>query len=206
MAGEPWGGEFMLELWLGCKVPYTEGHNYFVNNSYTEDRLPAATITTREEFDTVFGLSLIHISWYRTRLDREIAARPGLVRASEGQSDPGFEPDLARTFSRGRTEYFFDGRRARVSTPDTPKAVGGFVCRVARSGPGWFELQGGEAFAPGDGICFMYGGRLAGTNVNGTEAVSYTHLDVYKRQHRSSPGRYLVSGRAGRAGCRLSAV
>ena len=55
MAGEPWGGEFMLELWLGCKVPYTEGHNYFVNNSYTEDRLPAATITTREEFDTVFG-------------------------------------------------------------------------------------------------------------------------------------------------------
>ena len=96
------------------------------------------------------------VAWYRTRLDREIAARPGLVRASEGQSDPGFEPDLARTFSRGRTEYFFDGRRARVSTPDTPKAVGGFVCRVARS-------------APGDGICFMYGGRLAGTNVNGTE-------------------------------------
>ena len=109
------------------------------------------------------------VAWYRTRLDREIAARPGLVRASEGQSDPGFKPDLARTFSRGRTEYFFDGRRAGVSTPDTPKAVGGFVCRVARSGPGWFEPQGGEAFAPGDGICFMYGGRLAGTNVNGTE-------------------------------------
>ena len=109
------------------------------------------------------------VAWYRTRLAREIAARPGLVRASEGQSDPGFEPDLARTFSRGRTEYFFDGRRAGVSTPDTPKAVGGFVCRVARSGPGWFEPQGGEAFAPGDGICFMYGGRLAGTNVNGTE-------------------------------------
>lgn len=109
------------------------------------------------------------VAWYRTRLDREIAARPGLVRASEGQSDPGFEPDLARTFSRGRTEYFFDGGRAGVSTPDTPKAVGGFVCRVACSGPGWFEPQGGEAFAPGDGICFMYGGRLAGTNVNGTE-------------------------------------
>ena len=55
------------------------------------------------------------VAWYRTRLDREIAARPGLVRASEGQSDPGFEPDLARTFSRGRTEYFFDGRRAGYS-------------------------------------------------------------------------------------------
>ena len=109
------------------------------------------------------------VAWYRTRLDREIAARPGLVRASEGQSDPGFEPDLARTFSRGRTEYFSDGRGVGVTTPDTPKPGGGFVCRVARSGPGWFEPQGGEAFAPGDGICFMYGGRLAGTNVNGTE-------------------------------------
>ena len=59
MAGEPWGGEFMLELWLGCKVPYTEGHNYFVNNSYTEDRLPAATITTREEFDTQYVIAVI---------------------------------------------------------------------------------------------------------------------------------------------------
>lgn len=55
MAGEPWGGEFMLELWLGCKVPYTVGRNYFVNNSYTADRLPAATITTQGEFDAVFG-------------------------------------------------------------------------------------------------------------------------------------------------------
>ena len=109
------------------------------------------------------------VAWYRARLDREITARPGLVRASEGRSEPGFEPDLVRTFSRGRTEYFFDGRRAGVSTPDTPKAVGSFVCLVARSGPGWFEPQGGEVFASGDGICFMYGGRLAGTNVNGTE-------------------------------------
>lgn len=55
MAGEPWGGEFMLELWLGCKVPYTEGHNYFVNNSYTEDPAPAAHHHHAREFDTVFG-------------------------------------------------------------------------------------------------------------------------------------------------------
>lgn len=109
------------------------------------------------------------IAWYRTRLDREIAARPGLTRASEGRSVSGFEPDIARTFSRGHTEYFFDGRRAGVSTPDTPKAVGSLVCRVARSGAGWFEPQGEGEFVPGDGICFLYGGGLSGTNVNGVQ-------------------------------------
>lgn len=55
MVGEPWGGEFVLDLRLGCTVPYTVGRNYFVKNSYTADGLPSATITTREQFDAVFG-------------------------------------------------------------------------------------------------------------------------------------------------------
>lgn len=109
------------------------------------------------------------VAWYRQRLDAELARRPGLVRSSKGKSDVGFRPDIVRTFSRGRTEYFFDGRRAGVSTPDTPKAVGSLVCRVARSGPGWFEAPDTASFVPGDGICFLYGGVLTGTRVNGTE-------------------------------------
>lgn len=108
------------------------------------------------------------VAWYRRCLDEAMAPR-GLSRSSAGVSDPGFEPDIARTFSRGRTEYFFDGRRRGVSTPDTPKAVGRSVGRVSRTGKGWFELDGRETLTPGDGICWLAGDELTGTNVNRVE-------------------------------------
>lgn len=108
------------------------------------------------------------VAWYRRRLDEAMQQR-GLSRSSAGVSEAGFEPDIARTFSRGRTEYFFDGRRSGVSTPDTPKAVGQSVGRVTRTGRGWFELDGRETLAAGDGVCFLIGDELTGTNVNRVE-------------------------------------
>lgn len=55
MAGEPWGGDFYLELYLGTKIPYTVGSNYFVRNDYDAERLPSPVIRTQEQFDSVFG-------------------------------------------------------------------------------------------------------------------------------------------------------
>lgn len=109
------------------------------------------------------------VSWYRRRLDDEIGAREGLRRASVGKSRVQFEPDITRTFSRGYTQYYFDGRCAGAATPDSPKAKGAFAGTVVRSGSGWVELRGPAALSSGDGICFMVAGELAGTNVNEVE-------------------------------------
>lgn len=54
MAGEPWGGDFFLELFLGTKIPYTLGRNYFVRNDYEAERLSSPVIATQEQFDAVF--------------------------------------------------------------------------------------------------------------------------------------------------------
>ena len=119
------------------------------------------------------------VAWYRRRIDRALALRPHLVRASSGHSDIGFEPDISKTFSRGWTEYYFGGRRAGVSTPDTPKATGSMVGRVVRSGDGWFETDGHIQLAAGDGLCFMYGGELSGTNVNKIDGARiYTNRNI----------------------------
>lgn len=109
------------------------------------------------------------VSWYRQRLDEEIALRAGVVRASAGRSFVDFVPDLSKTFSRRYTEYFYGGVGAGVSTPDTPKAVGESMNRVVRVGDGWIECDGCHTFTPGDGVCALIEGELCGTNINRVE-------------------------------------
>jgi putative protease len=120
------------------------------------------------------------VSHYRRRLDAELARRPHLVRASVGASVPDFEPDPARSFTRGATDYFFRGATPglRVASMDTPKAMGERIGRVVqtgceRTGNRYFTLEGGaearHTLAPGDGICYMAGGELRGTAVGRVE-------------------------------------
>lgn len=65
-------------------------------------------------------------AYYRRELDKLIAAR-GLARASYGASSVHFTPDPARTFNRGRTEYYLDGDCGDASSPaaDAPRVAGG---------------------------------------------------------------------------------
>lgn len=109
------------------------------------------------------------VAHYRRAVDEAIAARPGLCRASAGESMPDFRPDPAKSFTRGATDYFLAGRRAGVASFDTPKAVGECVGRVARVEGRTFLLDGAAELAPGDGVCFRTGDGLAGTSVNAVE-------------------------------------
>lgn len=109
------------------------------------------------------------VNWYRRRIDEELLLRKGLVRSSAGESVTDFVPDITKTFSRGRTEYFYCGRRAGVSSPDTPKAVGAEAGRITKIGNGWIETDSRDTFSPGDGICCISGGALSGTNINRVE-------------------------------------
>ena len=106
------------------------------------------------------------VAYYRHKLDRQLELRNGLKRSSEGVSQIPFLPDISKSFSRGFTQYFIDGRRAGVSDPSSPKSKGVFAGRVAKSGTSWFELDRNSDFAPGDGIAFMLNGALSGANVN----------------------------------------
>ena len=105
------------------------------------------------------------VAYYRLRIDEALAARPELVRASFGRSQADFTPDPSKSFTRGESEYMFDGRRAGVASFDTPKSVGEAVGRVVEVTKSSFTLDRDNDLASGDGICF--GG--AGTNVNAVD-------------------------------------
>ena len=109
------------------------------------------------------------VSYYREQIDRALAVRPDFCRASVGESIPDFRPDPSKSFTRGESEYFFDGRRAGVASFDTPKAVGEFIGRVVRVDARGFQLDTQHDLASGDGICFLTTGGLVGTNVNAVD-------------------------------------
>ena len=77
---------------------------------------------------------------YSKALDELVAKNPDKYsRVSFGRVTGGFVPDLGKTFNRGYTDLFIDGRRGRWSSMDAPKSVGeeiGTVVRIVPSGMG----------------------------------------------------------------------
>jgi putative protease len=100
------------------------------------------------------------VAHYRRLLDR------CADRASYGVSRVDFASDPSRSFTRGATEYYLDGRASGAASFRTPKAVGRFIGKIGRVGEDFFDLDGSEPLAAGDGICF---GGASGTNINRTE-------------------------------------
>ena len=109
------------------------------------------------------------VSLYRQLLDREIAKRNDVERSSVGRSTIEFEPNAARTFTRGAGEYFFDGKRRGVASFDTPKAMGEHIGKVVKTDRRGIVLDRKHDLTTGDGVCFISNGSLVGTNVVGVE-------------------------------------
>lgn len=74
---------------------------------------------------------------YSLALDELVAANPEkLRRVSFGRSEGGFTPDLAKTFNRGYTQLFLDGKRSgNWSSMDAPKSIGEEVGTVVSISP-----------------------------------------------------------------------
>lgn len=74
---------------------------------------------------------------YSLALDELVAANPEkLRRVSFGRSEGGFTPDLAKTFNRGYTQLFLDGKRSGSwSSMDAPKSIGEEVGTVVSIAP-----------------------------------------------------------------------
>jgi len=106
---------------------------------------------------------------YSLALDALVAAHPDRYRrASFGRVTGGFSPAVERTFNRGYTELWLDGRRGRWSSMDAPKSMGeyvGTVRTVRRAGPACelrLALAGGVQLHNGDGFAFAGRGGVIG--------------------------------------------
>ena len=101
---------------------------------------------------------------YSKALDALVEKFPDRYRrASFGHVRGGFEPDLNKTFNRGYTELFIDGKRGRWASLDAPKSIGEPVGKVLKIHPAGKQrdceiiLSGtsGQKLCNGDGFSFV---------------------------------------------------
>lgn len=111
------------------------------------------------------------VAAYSKKINEFIAQHPGkYYRSSYGHVSYNFEPHIEKTFNRGFTHYFLEGRRDDISSFDTPKAMGEYVGYVKEIRRGSLNVAGTATFANGDGLCFFNEDKkLEGFRVNRAE-------------------------------------
>ncbi|MCH7344963.1 U32 family peptidase [Pelomonas sp. CA6] len=95
---------------------------------------------------------------YRRLLDELLAQRPDLARASSGHTRLLFTPDPERSFNRGSTDYFVNGRKDDIGAFDTPKHAGLPLGYVTKTAADHFELaldDGVAALNNGDALTYF---------------------------------------------------
>lgn len=111
------------------------------------------------------------VATYSEALNAYIAKHTGkYCRSSYGRCTYTFTPALEKTFNRGFTHYFFNGRQKDISSFNTPKAMGEYVGYVKEIRRGSFNVAGTAMFANGDGLCFFNRQKkLEGFRINRVE-------------------------------------
>ena len=117
---------------------------------------------------------------YSIALDELIARNPETYcRASFGAVRGGFVPDLDKTFNRGYTTWWLDGKRDRWSSMDAPKSMGEYIGTVASVRPAQGGVQvsvrpdrPGLALSNGDGFAFVDGSAVRGFRADRCEGLS----------------------------------
>lgn len=109
-------------------------------------------------------------AYYRQRLDAVLEGRSDATRASFGKSTYTFEPNPEKTFHRGKTDYFLQGKRTLINQPDTPKSIGEYIGEVKKIGARFVELDRAAELHNGDGLCFTTpSGEFTGMRINKVE-------------------------------------
>ena len=94
-------------------------------------------------------------AYYRQKLDKIINHRSDLEQASRGHCTYGFEINPEKSFNRGFTDYFINGRQKGIGSPFTPKSMGEYIGEVSWCNPLRMEIDTDKTLHNGDGLCFL---------------------------------------------------
>ena len=114
------------------------------------------------------------VAYYRNELDKFSE------RTSSGTVFLDFEPDVSKSFNRGFTDYFLDGRKECFNFA-TPKSMGEKLGKITAIGKNYFEIN--AQINPQDGLCYFIEGQLKGCLVNKVEGIKVypNKMDNFKK-------------------------
>jgi collagenase-like PrtC family protease len=117
--------------------------------------------------------------WYRQQLDAVIAKKQGVCKSSSGRTIFDFTPDVNKTFNRGYTNYFIQGRISDIASINTPKSLGKPIGIVKAIYTKHFTIDTHEVINNGDGLCFIAENQtLEGFRVNRAEGNNLYPLEM----------------------------
>ena len=94
-------------------------------------------------------------AFYRQKLDEIISRRLDLEQASYGHCNYTFDINPEKSFNRGFTDYFINGRQKGIGSPFTPKSMGEYIGEVSWCNPLRMEIDTDKTLHNGDGLCFL---------------------------------------------------
>ena len=94
-------------------------------------------------------------AFYRQKLDEIFNRRADLAQASRGHCQYNFEINPEKSFNRGFTDFFINGRQKGIDSPFTPKSMGEYIGEVAWCNPLRMEIKTDKVLHNGDGLCFL---------------------------------------------------
>lgn len=154
-----------------CRLPYdletTDGqilaqHQHLLslkdlNLSHRLQDLAAAGITSFKIEGRLKDIGYVKnvTAHYRQQLDALINENPHYGRSSSGSSNTTFTPSPEKSFSRGFSTYFLDGRHKGIWSLHTPKSMGEKIGKVIQVNKDHVVLENGQLLSNGDGLCFL---------------------------------------------------
>ncbi len=106
------------------------------------------------------------VAHYRSEIDKILERKNGYYKISSGSSLFHFIPNPEKSFNRGFTNYFIEGRKGTVIQTVSPKSMGEFIGEIVCKSGKRFTVDTTKAFHNGDGICFVnQSGEFTGTSV-----------------------------------------
>jgi putative protease len=110
-------------------------------------------------------------AYYRKKIDEILAKRDEFKRPSFGNSIYFFDPVPEKSFNRGFTTYFLNGRNKDITAFDSPKSLGEVIGKVKDIKGKTIVVAGHKQLNNGDGLAFFNKqDELEGFRVNRVEA------------------------------------
>lgn len=108
-------------------------------------------------------------AYYRKILDNIFEQRTEYTANSIGKCSFTFEPDPEKSFNRGFTDYFLNGRKPQINSL-SPKSIGKKLGKVKFAEKNTLQIDTKEQIHNGDGLCYFdQFGEIVGFRVNKVE-------------------------------------
>ena len=106
-------------------------------------------------------------AYYRQKIDEALKSRPQFKKQSLGECTYTFEPNPYKSFNRGFTSFFLNGRQNYIFQPVSPKSFGEPIGSVSKVDGKKIWIKTTHTLNNGDGFCFVNSrGDLEGFRAN----------------------------------------